>query len=99
MASVSGNAFDYSLFKRTMKYVKPYRGIFYVTAVLSVVLAFMGLIKPLLIQYTIDDYIKALDEKGLLYMTLVLIGILVAESIFQYFFTTFYTIKNGICPR
>ncbi|MCB0401511.1 MAG: ABC transporter ATP-binding protein [Flavobacteriales bacterium] len=87
MASISGKAFDYSLFKRVMKYVRPYRAIFYTTAFLSITLAFLGLIKPVLIQFTIDDYIKALDEEGLWTMTAIMIGILFLESIFQYFFT------------
>ncbi len=87
MANVSGKAFDYSLFKRVMKYVKPYQGIFYITALLSVILASLSLVKPVLIQHTIDDYIKALDGNGLWLMTMLLIGILFVESIFQYFFT------------
>jgi len=89
MANVSGKAFDYSLFRRVMTYVKPYRGIFYITAILSIVLAIIALIRPILIQYSIDNYIKALDEKGLYNMTILLIVALVVESIFQYFFTWF----------
>ena len=87
MANVSGKAFDYSLFKRIMTYVKPYQKMFYITAILSVVLAVIALVRPLLIQYTIDNYIKALDEKGLYLMTILLIGFLIVETIFQYFFT------------
>lgn len=87
MANISGKAFDYSLFKRVMKYVKPYKGIFYITAFLSIFLAFLALVKPVLIQNTVDDYIKVLDNEGLWLMTMILIGILIIESIFQYFFT------------
>lgn len=87
MSSVSGKAFDFSLFKRIMKYVKPYKGIFYITAFLSVFLAVVALIRPILIQITIDDYIKGMDADGLFMMAMILIAVLVAESIFQYFFT------------
>ena len=87
MANVSGKAFDYSLFKRIMTYVNPYQRMFYITAILSVVLAIIALVRPVLIQYTIDNYIKALDEKGLYWMTILLIGFLILETIFQYFFT------------
>lgn len=87
MSSVTGKAFDYSLFKRVMIYVRPYRSMFYTTAFLSIFLAGIALVRPVLIQITINDYVKALDEKGLYYMTLILIGALVVESIFQYFFT------------
>ena len=60
---------------------------FYTTAFLSVVLAIVTLIRPVLIQITIDEHIKELDDEGLLFMTSLLIGFLVLESIFQYFFT------------
>jgi ATP-binding cassette subfamily B protein len=87
MSSVSGKAFDFSLFKRIMKYVKPYLGIFYITAFLSIFLAVVALVRPILIQITIDDYIKGMDADGLFMMAMILIAVLVAESIFQYFFT------------
>ncbi len=84
--SVSGKAFDIPLFKRIMTYVKPYKGIFYATAILSIVLAFMAWIRPVLIQITIDDNIKAFDKQGLINMTLLVIGVLLIESVFEYFF-------------
>lgn len=86
MASVTGSAFDIPLFKRIMKYVKPYKGIFYITASLSIILAFMAWIRPVLIQITIDDNIKKFDKEGLLQMTLIVIGVLIIESVFEYFF-------------
>lgn len=84
--SVSGKAFDIPLFKRIMTYVNPYKGIFYATAILSIVLAFMAWIRPVLIQITIDDNIKAFDKQGLINMTLLVIGVLLIESVFEYFF-------------
>ncbi len=84
---ITGKAFDYSLFKRVMTYVKPYNNIFYTTAFFTIILALISLVRPLLIQITIDDYIKELDEKGLFNMTILLISFLVLESVFQYFFT------------
>jgi len=87
MANISGKAFDYSLFRRVMTYVKPYKTIFYVTAVLSIILALIALVRPILIQITIDDNIKTLDKEGLLSMTIILISVLIVESFFQYFYT------------
>lgn len=84
--SVSGNAFDVPLFKRIMAYVKPYNKVFYITSAISIVLAFMAWIRPVLIQVTIDENIKKLDKEGLLIMTLILIGVLIIESILEYFF-------------
>lgn len=85
--SVTGKAFDFSLFKRVMTYVKPYNRMFYTTAVLSIILAIITLARPILIQITVNDYIKGVDKKGLFYMTMLLVGFLIVESIFQYFFT------------
>ncbi len=85
--SVSGKAFDFSLFGRVMQYVKPYNSMFYTTAFLSIALAIVALVRPVLIQYTIDNYIKELDAEGLLLMTSFLVGFLVLEAVFQYFFT------------
>jgi ATP-binding cassette subfamily B protein len=85
--SVSGKAFDFSLFRRVMTYVKPYYAMFYTTAFLSIILAFVTLVRPVLIQVTIDKYIKELDSEGLYLMTMYLVGFLVLESILQYFFT------------
>lgn len=84
--SVSGKAFDFLLFKRIMKYTNPYKGVFYFTALLSVVLAFVALVRPVLIQQTIDENIKNFDGEGLLTMTIILIGFLLLESVFEYLF-------------
>lgn len=84
--SVSGKAFDFSLFKRIMKYINPYKGVFYFTAFIGIVLAFVALVRPVLIQKTIDENIKNFDAQGLLVMTIILIGFLLIESAFEYIF-------------
>lgn len=84
--SVSGKAFDIPLFKRIMTYVNPYKRMFYFTAILSVVLAVVALVRPILIQQTIDENIKTFDANGLLIMTMILIGFLLLESILEYLF-------------
>jgi len=84
--SVSGKAFDIPLFKRIMTYVNPYKKVFYFTAALSVVLAVVALVRPVLIQQTIDENIKAFDSEGLLFMTIILIGFLLLESVLEYLF-------------
>ena len=104
--SITGKAFDFSLFRRVMTYVKPYKSMFYTTAFLSIILAFITIIRPVLIQVTIDKFIAGVESKtfpflntfinqfsidnqleGLWFMTMILIGFLALESIFQYFFT------------
>jgi ATP-binding cassette subfamily B protein len=87
--TVTGKAFDFSLFKRVMTYVQPYNRMFYATVFLVVILALVSLIRPLLIQKIINYYLVNLDQKGLLEMSIFLVIALVFESILQYFFTLF----------
>lgn len=87
MESVSGKAFDFKLFNRVMRYVAPYKGIFYLTAFLSIVLAVVSVARPLLIQVAVNKNIETKDELGLFHITMWLIGILILETILQYVFT------------
>lgn len=85
--SVSGNAFDLSLFKRILKYAKPYRKTFYFTAFLTLVLAGLAPVRPVLIQYTLDKSIIEPNLPLLLNLTILMIVVLIAETIIQFFQT------------
>jgi ATP-binding cassette, subfamily B, multidrug efflux pump len=85
--SVSGEAFDFPILGRLFRFVKPYRKIFIISVFLTVLLAFIAPARPLLIQYTFDNFIALNDGRGLLYMTLILIGLLILQAIMQYFQT------------
>lgn len=90
MAKVSGKAVDISLLKRIFQYVTPYRKIFIWSILLTVILAGLAPIRPWLIQLTLDKYIIESDSTGLLRMTLIMIGLLLVQTLVQYFHT-FYT--------
>ena len=85
MSEVSGKALDLPILKRVLGFVKPYRGIFYLTAVLTIALAFAAPIRPMLIQQIIDEELMSGDMQGLWNMTMLLIGVLIAEAIVQFF--------------
>ncbi|MGI8893649.1 MAG: ABC transporter ATP-binding protein [Bacteroidia bacterium] len=85
--SVSGSAFDFPILTRIFNFVKPYRKIFIISIFLTVLLAFLAPSRPLLIQYTFDNFISINDSRGLLYMTLILIGLLILQAVMQYFQT------------
>ncbi|PKP48739.1 MAG: antibiotic ABC transporter ATP-binding protein [Bacteroidetes bacterium HGW-Bacteroidetes-12] len=87
MKSVSGNAFDYRLLKRILKYVAPYKAMFYATSFLSIALAIVSIVRPLLIQYAVNKNIAQKDELGLIEITIWLVVVLVFETILQYIFT------------
>ena len=84
--SVSGKAFDLHLFRKIMRYVKPYKKVFYGSIVFTVVLSVLAAARPLIIQYCIDNFVMEPNLDGLLHYTLLLIGLLIAESGVQFLF-------------
>ncbi len=88
--SVSGKAFDVPLLKRVMKYAIPYKRAFILGFILTVVLALMAIMRPILILYTFDNYINVSDLDGLRNMTILMIGLLLIESLLQ-FYNTYLT--------
>ncbi len=78
---VSGTAFDYRLFKRLMTYVRPYKRIFYETFVLVIILAMLGIVRPILLGNMIDDHVGSNDPVGLLWLTIWICVILVIEAL------------------
>ena len=90
MAQVSGRAFDMKLFRRVVQYVTPYRRVFYLAFFLTIFLAGVGVIRPILIGQAIDVYVIGNDAEGLLYLTLLIVGILFVEAAAQ-FYQTYYS--------
>lgn len=84
MSEVTGRAFDVGIFKRLLKYAGPYKGLFAFTTSLTIILGVSAIIRPTIIRVTVDEYIKRYDYSGLLQMSVLLIGVLIAESVFQY---------------
>lgn len=87
MSSVAGKAFDYKLFKRVLAYVQPYKTKFYITAILTIVLAILGPIKPKMIGDTIDKYVIPGDGEGMLRWIMLIVAVLFLEAILQFFQT------------
>jgi ATP-binding cassette subfamily B protein len=90
MSKVSGKAFDFNLLKKVLQYSKPYKRVFALTISSTILLAILSPLRPWLIQYTIDNYVAIPNSEQLLKMVLLMIGILIFESIVQ-FFNTYYT--------
>ncbi|MEX2597990.1 MAG: ABC transporter ATP-binding protein [Salibacteraceae bacterium] len=82
--SVSGKAFDMSLFMRVMKYVNPYKTLFVFTAFLVLLSAAISPLRPWLIQYTLDNSIIIPNGELLKLLTFAIIGLLVLEAIVQF---------------
>ena len=83
----SGNIIDWSVLKRLMKFVTPYRGRFITVVVLTVLLGVLTPTRPLLIQYTLDHHVAFGDYQGMVNMMIILFGLLIFQSIAQYVHT------------
>ena len=89
MAEKTGNAFDISLFKRLLKFTKPYRVTFYFVALAAVLLSGVAVVRPLILQNIIDKAIIPKDGELLVYFVSLMLGALVLEVIFQFLFVFF----------
>lgn len=86
-ATVTGKALDWKLLGRVMHYVKPYNGTFVLAAFLTIFLAAVAVVQPILIQLTLDKYILANNYHGLVFMVELMIGQLVIATVAQYYQT------------
>ena len=80
----SGNIIDWSVLKRLMKFVTPYRGRFYGVIFLTVLLGLLTPLRPFLIQYTIDNDVAFGDYAGMVNVMILLLLLLIVHSIAQY---------------
>ena len=77
---------DVKLLYRVMRFVKPYKFIFFVSILFSISLGLLSISRPIIIEYTVDHFIIGKDPEMLLKYTLIMIGLLLLESIFQFLF-------------
>ncbi len=87
MSEITGKVFDTKVFKRILKYVKPYQSRFIFTGLLTFLLGFLGPARPILVQYTLDNSIITPNPTLLFQLTAAMIGLLVAETVVQFYQT------------
>lgn len=101
-------AVDRKLVRRLYFFIKPYRWFVVLAIILTLSAAFLGTIRPKLIQIAIDDYIAKDDLGGLNWIIILLFGALVSEFILQMFTTyltrwfgqnTLYSLRNSIFQK
>jgi ATP-binding cassette, subfamily B, multidrug efflux pump len=76
-----------SILKRLLQLTRPYRFLFVLAGFLSIILAPVSVIRPALVQHTVDAYILQSDYEGLLLMLQYLFGILIIEGFLAYVFS------------
>ncbi len=87
--------FDTSLLRRVFTFAAPYKSKFYLSVILSVLLALMAPLRPLLIQLTINDGIRGNTEAHffngpggfIIEITIIQILLLLIETITRFYFT------------
>lgn len=86
MSQDQNNNVGFSQLGRLLSWAKPYKKVFISACVLAVVLAPVAILRPFLIQKSVDDHILKYDLDGLLFMIGLLIVVLFLEATLRYIF-------------
>ena len=84
---IAGKTYDWHLLKRILLYTRPYKSVFYWSVFLTIGIAVLSPLRPLLTQTTVDDYILKNDSSGLLKMVFLMVGLLILQTVIQYYHT------------
>ena len=83
-ATKTGQVFDWTVLRRLLAYVTPYRGVFGGLIFLTVATAVLGTLRPALIQRMVDVDIAGNDWAGLNRSTVWLLGLLLVHTLVSY---------------
>lgn len=86
MSKTTGNAFDIKIFARLMSFAKKYRVRFILAAASTILLAGVAILTPVILMTAIDDFTINKDFNRLLYFTIAMVGVLVAQVLLQFSF-------------
>lgn len=84
---LTGKTYDWQLLKRILQYTKPYKVVFYWCVFLTVGIAIISPLRPLLTQITVDEFILKNNASGLLTMVFLMVLVLIVQTIIQYYHT------------
>ncbi len=105
---VKGRAFDRKLFARVMGFVRPYKRVFWMSLVLTIVLSGLGVVRPLIMGDMIDGYVLTGDRRGLFVMMGVVTALLFIEAavtFYQSYWTSWlgqsvtFDLRNALYTR
>lgn len=85
MSTTRGKAFDVGLFRRVMRFVRPYRRLFWITFILTIALSLVSVVRPVLMAVMVDDYAAKGDLHGLYLMMALVAGLLFVEALVQFY--------------
>ena len=73
--SKTGEILDYQLLKRVFRFSIPYRSKMWLTAIFAILLAFLAPLRPILINYALDNFVLIPNLELLFQITIVMIVI------------------------
>lgn len=83
---MQAKAFDTNLFKRILKYTKPYKKRYYGVVMFAILLSVFAALRPYLLKQTVDEYLAPKDEHGLLFYITMMGAVLLFETLSQFYF-------------
>lgn len=84
--TVSHKKYSKQVFRKMIHFLKPYRGKFILSVILSLVLSLLAPVRPYLIQITIDEHITNKYLQGLIYLSVIQLALLIIESFIRFSF-------------
>ncbi len=84
---MKAKAFDIRLFKRILKYTKPYKNRYYGVVLFAILLSVFAALRPYLLKKTVDLYVETKDQQGLLRYVVLMGVVLLMEGISQFYFS------------
>tara|TARA_B100000508_G_scaffold141079_1_gene146079 strand:+ start:50622 stop:52397 length:1776 start_codon:yes stop_codon:yes gene_type:complete len=90
MSEQKPTKFNVNIFKRLVGYARPYKRYFILALLFTIGLAILSPLRPSVIGNMVDSYVmQGKDKEALLNWTLVVLGMLVFEALFQFLNTYF----------
>jgi len=86
---VTGKTYDIHLLRRLAGYLRPYRRYFIWSVILTLTIAGIAPLLPMLVEYTLDNFILKGNYDGLTVMALLMFGLLLIQTIIRYYHTLF----------
>jgi len=81
--------FNFKLFTRLVRHVKPYKVNFLFVSFAAVLISFFSIFNQYLLKIAVDDFITPKDYEGLVTIISIMLGILLFQVTFQFLFVFF----------
>jgi len=81
--------FNFKLFSRLIKNVKPYRTNFIFVSFAALLISFFSILNQYLLKIAVDDYITLKNYQGLITIISIMVGVLLFQVLFQFLFVYF----------